>query len=169
MVKILLLKKESSGKKKEIIQIGALKFNKNYKILDKLNLYVRPRYNPVLSKYIKNLTGITQKKLDKKGLQFKKSYKIFKKFSKRNKILCNGDDNSIFRKNLHYNNINDKSLKIQNIKKILNKKYNIPLKFLHSPVIHTYFGYKLKKNEMHNAVNDCLCVLKALKKIKFCL
>ena len=48
-------------------------------------------------------------------------------------------------------------------------KYKIPKKFIHSPVIHTFFGYKLKKNKMHNAIHDCLNVLKALKKVKFIL
>ena len=71
--------------------------------------------------------------------------------------------------NLHYNNLKDKKLKIKNIKTILNKKYKIPKKFLSSPTIHTFFGYKLKRNEMHNAIHDCHSVLKALKKIKFIL
>ena len=36
-------------------------------------------------------------------------------------------------------------------------------------MIHTFFGYKLKKNKMHNAMHDCLNVLKVLKKTKFIL
>ena len=46
--------------KKEIIQIGAIRFNKYYKILDTLNLYVKPKFNPILSNYIIKLTGISQ-------------------------------------------------------------------------------------------------------------
>ena len=73
------------------------------------------------------------------------------------------------KKNLNYNNLKDNKLKIKNIKKNLNKKYKIPKEFLFSPIIHTFFGYKLKKNKMHNAIHDCHSVLKALKKIKFIL
>ena len=71
--------------------------------------------------------------------------------------------------NLDYNNLIDRKLNIINIRKILNMKYKIPRKFLYSSVIHTFFGYKLKKNKMHNAMHDCLNVLKALKKAKFIL
>jgi len=161
--------KRKSWQKKEIIQIGAVKFDKNYKIIDKLNIYVRPIFNPILSEYIKNLTRISQKKLEKTGMTFTQSYQIVDKFCKGAKIFSNGDDNFIMKINLDYNNLIDRKLNIINIKKILNMKYKIPKKFIHSPVIHTFFRYKLKKNKMHNAIHDCLNVLKVLKKVKFIL
>jgi inhibitor of KinA sporulation pathway (predicted exonuclease) len=161
--------KRKSWQKKEIIQIGGVKFDKNYKIIDKLNIYVKPIFNPILSDYIKNLTGISQKKLEKTGMIFAQSYKIFKKFCKGTKIFSNGDDNLIMKINLDYNNLIDRKLNIINIKKILNLKYKIPKKFIDSSMIHTFFGYKLKKNKMHNAMHDCLNVLKVLKKTKFIL
>ena len=161
------MEKRKIWQKKEIIQIGAIKFNRNFKIIDKLNIYVKPKYNPVLGNYIKKLTGITQKKLLTKGVDFIQSYKILKKFCNNNKIFSNGDDNLILKKNLIYNNLKNQNLKMKNIKIMLNKKYKIPKKFLHSPIIHTFFGYKLNKNKMHNAIHDCKNVLKALEKIKF--
>ena len=39
------IEKRKNWQKKEIIQIGAIKFNKYYKILDSLNLYVKPLFN----------------------------------------------------------------------------------------------------------------------------
>jgi hypothetical protein len=112
---------------------------------------------------------IDKKKLEKTGMTFAQSYKIVKKFCKGNKIFSNGDDNSIIKINLDYNNLVDRKLNIINIKKILKLKYKIPEKFICSSAIHTFFGYKLKKNKMHNAIHDCLNVLKALKKTKFIL
>ena len=103
--KNLFSQKRKAWQKKEIIQIGAIKFDKNYKIIDRLNLYVKPKFNPILSDHIKNLTGINQEKLEKKGITFTKSYKIFKKFCKEAKIFSNGADNLIMKTNLHYNNI----------------------------------------------------------------
>jgi len=167
--KNLFFHKRKTWQKEEIIQIGAIKFNKNYKIIDKLNLYVKPKFNPILSDHIKNLTGIKQNKLEKKGITFIRSYKIFKNFCKKTKIFSNGIDGLIMKKNLNYNNLKDNKLKIKNIKKNLNKKYKIPKEFLFSPIIHTFFGYKLKKNKMHNAIHDCQNVLKTFKKIKFIL
>tara|TARA_Y100000031_G_scaffold15279_1_gene16133 strand:- start:44 stop:601 length:558 start_codon:yes stop_codon:yes gene_type:complete len=161
--------KRKSWQKREIIQIGAVKFDKNYKIIDKLNIYVKAMFNPILSDYIKNLTGISQKKLEKKGMTFIQSYKIIKTFCRGTKIFSNGYDNLIMKINLDYNNCTDRKLNIIDIRKILNMRYKIPKKFLPSPVIHTFFGYKLKKNKMHNATHDCLNVLKALKKVKFIL
>ena len=100
-------------------------------------------------------------------MTFAQSYKVVKKFCKGTKILSNGDDKSIMKINLDYNNLIDRKLNIINIKKILKLKYKIPKKFIYSSVIHTFFGYKLKKNTMHNAMHDCLNVLKVLKKTKF--
>ena len=159
--------KRKFWQKKEILQIGAIKFNRNYKIINKLNLYVKPNYNKTLSDYIINLTGITDKILKAKGVSFYKSYNDLKKFCRNSKIFCNGDDSLILKKNLIYNNLRDKNLKIKNIKRILNKKYGIPKKYLHSPIIHTFFGYKLNRKKMHNAINDCNNVLNVLKVIKF--
>ena len=45
---------------REIIQISALKI-KNSKILDKLNIYVKPCINKILSDYIINLTDFCNK------------------------------------------------------------------------------------------------------------
>ena len=160
-------KKRKNWQKKEIIQVGAIQFNKNYKILKKFNIYIKPKYNPILSTYIVKLTGITQKIIEKKGIKFTQAYKIIKKVCKDCEIFCNGNDNEIMQTNLLYNNLKDKNFKIKNIKPILYTKYKIPKKFINSPVIHTFFGYKLKKTKMHNAVYDCMNILKVIKKIKF--
>jgi len=49
---------------KEIIQIGAVKLDENNNIIDWFNRFVQPIINPDLSKYIKQLTGITQIDVD---------------------------------------------------------------------------------------------------------
>ena len=58
--------KDIVGKKKEIIQIGGLKFNDNYEIKGKLNIIVKPEINKKLSKYITKLTAITDTTIQKK-------------------------------------------------------------------------------------------------------
>jgi inhibitor of KinA sporulation pathway (predicted exonuclease) len=158
--------KRSKKQKKEIIQIGAIKINEKFKIIKKINIYIKPRINPILSKYIIKLTGITQKTIVKKGLDFKNAFKIFSNFIKKNKIICNGSDEKIMNENLLLNLIN-KKVKFFNIKSILTKNYKIPEKYSSSPIIQSYFGYKIKKNKMHNALYDCISILKALRKIKF--
>jgi inhibitor of KinA sporulation pathway (predicted exonuclease) len=158
--------KRSAKQKKEVIQIGAIKINENFKIIKKLNIYVKPKINPELSKYIIQLTGITQKTIDSKGLNFKEAFNIFYKFTKKSKIICNGTDENILKKNLAFNKIN-KIVKIINIKKLLITKYKIPRDYCHSPLIQSYFGYKIIKKNMHNALHDCISILRALRQIKF--
>ena len=92
------VEKRKNWQKKEIIQIGAIKFNKNYKILDSLNLYVKPLFNPILSNYIINLTNITNKLIEKKGFNFIKANKKLINFSKNCTLLSNGNDGEVLKK-----------------------------------------------------------------------
>ena len=58
---------------KELVQIGALKVkktNNTLKIIDKLNIYIKPEINQELSTYFKNLTGISQLTIEKKSVSF---------------------------------------------------------------------------------------------------
>ena len=158
--------KRSAKQKREIIQIGAIKIDKNFKVIRKLNIYIKPKINPKLSKYIIKLTRISQKTVDNKGLDFKDAFNIFYKFIKNSKVISNGNDGEIVNKNLFFNNIN-KKIKIFNIKNLLIKKYKIPIKYSHSPLMQSYFGYKIKYNKTHNALYDCISILNTLRKIKF--
>jgi inhibitor of KinA sporulation pathway (predicted exonuclease) len=152
--------------KREIIQIGAIKVNNKYKIINKLNIFVKPKFNPILSNYIKKLTNITQNKIDKDGVTFDKAYKKFISFSKRTKIISNGNDGKILNENLKYNKLK-KKIEVKDIRPLFQNKYKIPKKFCNSYLIHTFFGYSLNKNRSHDAVWDCKCILKALKSLRF--
>ena len=109
------------GQYKEIIQISALKINNN-KIIDNLNLYVKPVKNPKLSSYIIRLTGITNNKLKKDGISFEKAIHLFYNFAKGYKLYSYGNDYSIIYENLKIHSI-DKNLKIHSIDKKKNTKY----------------------------------------------
>ena len=97
--------------KKEIIQIGGLKFNDNYEIKGKLNIIVKPEINKKLSKYITKLTAITDTTIQKKGLKFTKALKLLKKFSKKSLLLSNGTDNSVLKENIKLHKIKSKKVK----------------------------------------------------------
>lgn len=51
-------------KQKEIIEIGAVKLNEKVEIVDTFQSFIRPRVNPNLSLFCKNLTSITQNDVD---------------------------------------------------------------------------------------------------------
>tara|TARA_Y100000591_G_C21733447_1_gene645365 strand:+ start:125 stop:706 length:582 start_codon:yes stop_codon:yes gene_type:complete len=92
-----------SWEHKELISISALKVKKKknkLEIIDKFNCYIKPRINKQLSNYIIKLTGITQKKIDTKGLYFIKALRKFYKFSKNLPLYSYGNDYTIIQENL---------------------------------------------------------------------
>ena len=61
----------------EIIEIGAMKLNENYEIIDEFRRLVRPRLYTKLHKYIKNILSYDEKELRQSGEDFKKACKSF--------------------------------------------------------------------------------------------
>ena len=165
--KYLEKEKRKKWQKKEIIQIGAIRFDNNFKIKDNLNLIIKPNINKKLSRYIVKLTSITDKIVEKKGLDFLDGFRKLKKFSSKSHVFSNGSDGEVIKKNLKYNHYHRKGLKILNIKKILEKKYKIPKNYLPSPKLKTYFGYKYNKKKAHHALYDCQSIIFAMKKMNF--
>ena len=161
------LEKRELWQKKEIIKIGAIKFNKNFRIKKLLNIIVKPKINKKLSKHIISLTSLTDEIISKKGYNFLDAYKKLIKFSNNSFLFCNGYDDEVLRENLSYNRSKLKLIKVLNIKKILENNYKIPKKYLSSPLIKTFFGYKFLPNKAHNAVEDCKSIFLALRKMKF--
>ena len=66
------------GQSKELVQIGAIRLRtSDFAEIDKFAALIKPTANPVLSDYFVELTGITQKEVDKNGLSFKKACSMF--------------------------------------------------------------------------------------------
>ena len=68
----------------ELVQISAIKVDKDFNIVDRLNIYVKPIINPKLSEYFKRLTKINQNKINKDGISIKGSIEKLYNFSKHN-------------------------------------------------------------------------------------
>lgn len=71
----------------EIIQIGAVKLNKDFELTDTFKTFVRPKFYPKMHKRISRLTGITDENLTL-GIPFENALDLFKKW-------C-GEDFAIF-------------------------------------------------------------------------
>ena len=97
----------------EIVQIGALKVDKDFKIVDKLNMYIKPKINLELSEYFINLTKISQKRVDSNGISLVKALNLFYNFSKNNGKLLDlysyGNDYDILKKNLDIHHVSSNS------------------------------------------------------------
>ena len=88
------------NKHKELVQVAALKVNTiNLKVLDTFEVFVKPKVNPQLSDYFINLTKITQKQVDKKGVSLSQALKEFKKFISGLPGYSFGGDQMVIKKN----------------------------------------------------------------------
>lgn len=61
----------------EIIQIGAIKTDERFNLLDKIKINVRPKYYKIINPHVKKLTGITQEQLTV-GETFPQAFRRFK-------------------------------------------------------------------------------------------
>lgn len=61
----------------EIIQIGAVKTDENFNLLDKLKINVRPKFYKVMNRHVQKITGITSTQLSF-GEQFPQAFARFK-------------------------------------------------------------------------------------------
>lgn len=73
---------EAEKKKAEIVQIAALKVEAgSFIVIEELNLYVKPRFEPKLTDYFVKLTGLTDELLAHEGNSFDMAYEKFKRFA----------------------------------------------------------------------------------------
>ena len=153
--------------KKEIIQIGVCQvIEKKNKLLikKKLNIFVKPKFNPIIPKRIIELTKITQKTIDNKGIPYKEALKKLNKFIGNSaKIVSNGDEKKLFIYNYKINNLNIVS-KIEkanfiDLKKLLIKKYGKKKYF--TADLSKIFNFKQEKKP-HNALYDCFTIAKCI-------
>lgn len=62
--------------KREIIEIGAVKLNSKYEIVDKFSCFIKPEYSATITDYITKLTGIHTSDVSK-GLSFEDALTAF--------------------------------------------------------------------------------------------
>ena len=105
----------------EIIQIGAIKLDSNFNIIDTFNSYVKPQIYKSIHPFVGKMTGIKPKDVID-APTFSQVYRDFKKFisTKKNTILCvwgTGDLKELFRNityyDLPYKNLTKSYINIQ--------------------------------------------------------
>lgn len=89
----------------EIIQIGAVKLDEQFHILDKFNIFIKPVIYPRIHPYVEKITHLNKEQLEKQGTSFQNAYTSFIHFiGKEENILCTwgGDDIKLLFKNILY-------------------------------------------------------------------
>ena len=96
----------------EILQIGALKLDKDLNVIDTFNSYVKPKIYNRVHPFITNMTGI-KNKMVKDAPYFPDVYKSFKKFiGRKDNVLCvwgSGDLKELYR-NVYYYGLPHKTI-----------------------------------------------------------
>ena len=154
----------------EIIQIGAVKLNEQFEIIEEFNTLIEPKIYPRLHPFVEKITGLKQQNLRNQPL-FIEAFQNFVEFiGIDDSILCSwgGDDiKSLFRNILYYdideNCITHKYINIQ----------TFASKFLNAELGKT-IGLKNAAEELniemnltfHNALHDAIYTAKIFKLVK---
>lgn len=155
------------GEYPEIIQIGAVKARTigGMTQTGSMNRYVRPSINPVLSDYIKDLTGIGQSDIDDKGVPFADAMKEFSAFigDDTEQVLCHGDDLEILIQNCELNDtpfsLEDKTF--VDLKPYFHTALGCPEEAVPSCDLGEAFGLE-NGEKHHDALGDSRAIMKVL-------
>lgn len=153
----------------EIIQIGAIKLDKNLNLLSKFSSYVKPEIYTILSPFVKNITGITEDILNN-GNTFKDVFNDFIDFLGNDKsILCvwgKADIKELFR-NTQYHSL-DTSLIPKgyiDIQKYASKYFNC-LKGVQIGLKNAVDLLNIShEDSFHDALSDASYTVEVFKKI----
>lgn len=96
------------GEFTEVVQIGAVKLDVvTCEERDWFEVLVKPRLNPVLSDYFVALTGVSNRDIAERGLDFADAYRRFVEFAGGGRIVAFGRDDLVFQTNLRLYGITD--------------------------------------------------------------
>jgi len=89
------------GEFREVVQIGAVKIDAaslaEVAAFDRL---IKPRLNPELSPYLQTLTGITNRAVAERGVDFAEAYRAFVAFADGARLFAYGRDDLVLTDNL---------------------------------------------------------------------
>ncbi|QYX78704.1 3'-5' exonuclease [Streptomyces akebiae] len=88
------------GQLREIVQIGAVRVDEGYAVVEEYETLVRPVVNPRLSPFFTTLTGIDQRSVDRDGLPPARAVTDFLAFCRGGPVLSYGNDMLVLGENI---------------------------------------------------------------------
>lgn len=89
---------------REIVQIGAILVDADFREISALDLMVRPIINRYVSKLFTEITGIHQSQVDT-GVRFQEALRIVRQFGADWSVIVMNADEAVFRENCHINGL----------------------------------------------------------------
>ncbi|MCK4860258.1 MAG: exonuclease domain-containing protein [Candidatus Omnitrophica bacterium] len=151
------------GEHRELVQIGAIRVNtQTLKETDSFEIFIKPSINPILAPYFIELTGITQKIVDEKGISFAIAWQRFIAWMGGDFAYSFGNDIVVIQENCKLFDV-PLLVKRERFKNICNlfEKYGINTDQYHSSTIVRAFG-KEPRSGAHNALTDARSILDGL-------
>ncbi|HUO94075.1 MAG TPA: 3'-5' exonuclease [Rhizomicrobium sp.] len=88
------------GEFREVVQIGAAKIEATtFEELASFNQLIKPRLNPTLSPYLESLTGVTNRAVAERGVDFAEAFRAFVAFAGGAPIFAFGRDDLVLTDN----------------------------------------------------------------------
>jgi len=149
---------------REIIQIGAVRVE-NLVEADTFCVYVKPKINPVLSDFIKNLTHISQNDVDSKGFVYKDAQEAFYGWCDGLPMFSFGTDGAVMEENSTLNEVTF-PFSVDSFKDVrpFLKAFGVDTRKYMSSTIPEAFGAEAPPHP-HNALNDARSILLALQTV----
>lgn len=152
------------GQYREIIQVGALKFDTDtLEVLDSFERVIRPEINPELSNYIKDLTGLSQESIDRAD-SFESVLKTFVEWSEGLILYSYGNDLDVVQRNveLYDSDLAFEKGRFKDMKEVFRRE-GLPVDGWNSGDIAHYFDPKKELLPQHDAYNDARNMAEAVK------
>lgn len=152
---------------REIIQVGAVLIDTaSFEEIDAFCVYIKPVKNYKLSKYIVELTGITQIDIDSKGLGLKTALEKLDSFSSEADFYSWGLDGDVILENCEFVGIECpiNKQRFLDIRPIFSERGIDVEKYMSSTIVEA-FG-KNNPGRAHDALSDARGILLALKELE---
>jgi inhibitor of KinA sporulation pathway (predicted exonuclease) len=158
------------GEYREIIQIGAVRVDDSHAEKESFLAYIKPVRNPELSPFIIELTGITQKDIEERGVSFADALRSFREFVGTTPGYAWGNDTEVLEENCGFADIRaefppDQFLDLRPLTADAFRSAGVDIERWTSGTLIQAFGpnHSLRA---HDALNDMRNLLAALNELK---
>lgn len=143
------------GERREILQIAAIKLDAEGREVSRFLRYVKPVFNPVLSEFTIELTGITQEKVDTEGVPFAQSLREYVEFVDGLDCWCYGRDDAIIKENAEWFDVDFHPRLYFDARALVAASGHDPADWS-SGSVHQLVGAPRPGVREHDALDDCM-------------
>ena len=158
------------GEHRELVQISSIKVKdlRTFNGSEFLSLYAKPRLNPLLSDYFKDLTGISQEFVDEVGFEIADVINLFADFSDGVHCFSWDNDIAILEENIDLlgNKFSLRIGKHTDVRRLF-EFYGFNCEALSSGEISDRVpgSSSILPGNSHNALSDCVSIASAMHKL----